>query len=259
MPQGRAHAVRLPRASRPLRGALCAAVALAISGIATRLGAADDGAPRPNVAAPDNPLLQNLRTTFSGLNDASPVVRERAQRKLMTLRRADLEALRAVVQERLPLTPAEAEGLRDIVTHVFLSASPYEMDPSRGFLGVVRDPEQLDGFEELETGGIEVRHRIPGFCAYRYFEDGDVILSVGNAPGFEIHSFADMTHAVTSFSAGTTVPFAILRRGRIVRLAVVLDAVPKDLQPAMVPDFLANRNKDAQDYWDAQFQPLVGD
>src|SRR2546423_15577543 len=115
MQHGRAHPVRSPRASRPLRLALRAAVSLAIAGIALPLGADDAPPPQqPNAAAPDSPLVRNLRTALSNLNDPNPVVREQAQRKLLNLRRSDLDALRAVVQERLPLTPPEGGALRGI-------------------------------------------------------------------------------------------------------------------------------------------------
>jgi hypothetical protein len=244
---------------------------LAVSvGVASAAGsiAADDvpaAEPGARAAAPqarpvDPKLLRHVRAAFAGLNGDSAAAREQARQILMQLRRADLDALRVVVRERLPLAPEEAEGLRDIVTHVFLSSDSYDMDASKGFLGVMSDEEQIQGFGEPQCGGVEIRRRLPGFCAYRCFEDGDVVLSVGNPPAVaELHSFTEMTLAVKSFSAGETVMFTLLRRGRVVRVPVVLDALPKDLQPAMVPDFLANRNAEAVDYWEKNFEPLVGD
>ena len=69
-----------------------------------------------------------------------------------------------------------------------------------------------------------------------------------------------MTAAVQSYPAGQRVLFKVLRRGRLIRVPVVLDARPLGLTAAsMVVDFSATRNEEAEAYWEENFQALVYD
>jgi hypothetical protein len=212
-------------------------------------------APNP---LPDAAASNGVRRWFTELSDDNPSVRELARRKLLMLTRADLPGLREVVKERSPLMPAESEVLRDIVTQIYLAEDPYEGDNAHGFVGVMFDLEQ--DFEDLPTDGVEVRHRMPGFCASRWLEDGDVILSVGNSD--LIRSHEKMTDAVKSNSAGQSITFEILRCGRLIRVPVVLDARPIELMPgdsATIASFIAKRQESANTYWEENFQPLLED
>jgi hypothetical protein len=194
---------------------------------------------------------------FSGLSDDDPLVREEAMRKLLTMTRQDLPALREVVKERRPLMPGEADALRVIVTHVYLSEDPYDRNEQTGFVGVLFDEEQE--YDELPMGGVEVRRRLPGFCASRFLEDGDVILSVGDPPSEILRSSQKMTQEIMRNSAGKRLTFLVLRRGRLMQIPVVLDAKPADLHPAGVPIFMAERQATADQYWEAEFEALVED
>ena len=163
-------------------------------------------------AKPDD-LQKAISRAVSDLADDHPDVRELARQKLLALRRRDLAALRAVVQQRLPLTPAEADPLREIVTHVYLSDESYKSDATKGFVGVIFDAEHNE--IEPETGGVEILHRMPGFCASRFLQDGDVVLGIGSNPAamIEVRNYKNMTDEIQRHSAGQTVLFRLLRRG----------------------------------------------
>jgi hypothetical protein len=253
MKQGRASlAVRKGR-KLLIRGSFLAAILLGLGALSS-LNAAD------TPAAVSDSTNNHVREWFSGLSDDDPAVREQACRKLLTIRRGELPALRAAVKERRPLIPAETEVLRDIVTQVYLSEEAYDGNESVGFVGVIFDADQQ--FEELPTGGVEVRHRMPGFCASRFLEDGDVILSVGNPPTALLHTHDEMTREVKSNSAGQRLTFLVLRRGRVLAIPVVLDAKPSELtadQPSAIATFLAERQTNAEKYWEAEFEPLIDD
>jgi hypothetical protein len=206
----------------------------------------------------DHELRQSITRWVSQLADARQDVRDVARQKLLALRRKDLATLRGVVQQRLPLSPAELEPLRDIVLHVYLSEESYVADHSTGFVGVVFDDDQRE--IELETGAVEIRRRIPGFCGYRYLEDGDLVLAIGmNSNGMvEVRAHQDMISVVKQYSAGQTVLFRLLRRGRILTVPLVLDAKPSQIVGGeILIAFQAERAAQAEAYWDSSFEPLV--
>lgn len=251
MKQGR----KLSRAVTWAAGSLAL---LAIAGAPVGRTVADDTNPaRPADAKAQN-TARNLRKAFDGLSDNDPDVREAARRALLTLNRKDLPVLRDIVKQRAPLMPCESEVLRDVVTHVYLAGAntPVE-DGSRGFVGVYFDPDQET--TELSVPGVEIRHRMPGCCAYRYLEDGDVVLSVGKQPTvLAVRVPREMTQAVQLYSAGETVTFEILRRGRVIQIPVVLGARPKELPSGeFIPEFLSQRLADATGYWEQTFQPVL--
>jgi hypothetical protein len=202
-------------------------------------------------------LRQSISRLVSDLADARQDVRDAARQKLLALRRKDLTILRAVLQQRLPLSPAELEPLRDIIMHVYLSEESFVPDSSTGFVGVIFDNDQHD--TGLEGGGVEVRHRIPGFCGYRFLEDGDIILAIGMNPRalIEVRSCDEMISVIKQYSAGHTVLFRLVRRGRILTVPLVLDAKPAVLNGVeALAAFQAERSAQAEGYWDASFEPL---
>jgi hypothetical protein len=208
--------------------------------------------------ADTNPeLRQAISRLVSDLADSRQDVRDAARQKLLALRRKDLTILRAVVQQRLPLSPAELEPLRDIVMHVYLSEESYVPDSSAGFVGVIFDPDQHES--EFEGGGVEIRHRMPGFCGYRFLEDGDIVLAIGMNPRslVEVHSHEEIISEVKRYSAGHTILFRLVRRGRILTVPLVLDAKPAVLNGVeALAAFQAERSAQAEGYWDTSFEPL---
>lgn len=190
------------------------------------------------------------------LSDDRSSIRESARHALMKLQRSDLPALRRVISQRLPLPANERELLRGIVDQVYLSECTYPGDPRHGFLGVQFDGEQ--GLDTGEPGGVEIRHLIPGLAASRYLESGDVVLSIIGADGkWDIKVSEELIEAIKTCMANERLVFKVLRRGRILMLPVVLDAVPANLSTIdQVPEFINQRQNEADAYWNAAFAPL---
>ena len=200
---------------------------------------------------------------FVNLSDDNPARREEARRKLMYLSRKDLPALQAVVKRRSPLSAADAEVLRDIVTQVYLAESYYANTADKGFLGVTFYTPAFDddpGYD-LECGGVEIAQRLPGTCSFRSLEDGDVILEVGEGPHrVKVIRWTDMTREIQNSRPGQTVVLTLFRRGRVVSVPIVLDAKPVGLDVSWaIDDFIARRRAEADAYWEESFEPLLED
>jgi hypothetical protein len=213
----------------------------------------------PATTAPSSPVASPsaMQRAFADLSDPHPAARESARMRLMGMTRADLPAFANLAKSNLPLSPAEIESLHDIVTQVYLFDSAHESDPTAGFLGVAFDGEQ--NFIEPECGGVEIRYRIPGFCSYRFFQDGDVVLSIFNSTGeYEFHGSDEMQEEIRRHPAGDRVMFRILRRGQVIKVAVVLGPRPLDASGSgSVIDFIARRRAEAEAYWDEMFEPMI--
>ena len=55
--------------------------------------------------------------------------------------------------------------------------------------------------------------RIPGFCAYRFLQNGDVIVGITEAAGKPIRKAKDLTDVIQVCRAGDTIHLEILRGG----------------------------------------------
>lgn len=191
-----------------------------------------------------------LRTWYVQLADSDPDVRERARIDLMGIERGQLPHLRQIVADTRPIKAAQAAVLYDIVSHVFMATEPYEANPRAGFLGV-RLPESLDA-EALVTG------RVPGFCAYRMLQDGDVIVGIAELPGVKFPSRTQFTNAIRAIPAGTRLTLHILRNGQNKSVALRLDARPTASDPPNSMSDLENDRKEKADaYWARHFAPLL--
>jgi hypothetical protein len=222
------------------------------------LNAVDITGPAPTtVRSPIAATQLGMQRAFNDLSDPRPAIRESARIRLMGLRRADLAAILELIKANLPLSPVEAESLHDIVVQVFLADMPNVSDPTAGFLGVAFDSEQ--NLIEPECGGVEIRYRIPGFCSYRFFQDGDVVLSIFNPAGeSELHGADELQEEIRRRQAGDRVMFRVLRRGQIIKIAVVLGPRPADASmPGQVVDFIAGRRATGEAYWKEMFEPIV--
>ena len=246
------------RASRGRRWGISAAILLSGACWAGALNAGDV----PHVAAvregEKDPILQKIRRSFVGLTDEDPDVREEARRDLMGLTRKELPAFHRVLAEHLPLAPAETDVLHDIVQQIYLADFSYPTENAQGFLGVSFGYNAK--FIEPPCGGVEILNRLPGFCAYRHFEDGDVVMAVGDPPNeVEPHTPDEMTRVVKVHSPGQKLTFKVFRRGRIQEVTLVLDARPlvADDLVGGINDLMAQRRIEADEYWERNFQPLV--
>jgi hypothetical protein len=204
---------------------------------------------------------------FSQLDDADAAVRQDAFNKLMCLKAADLDMLKAVVKKAMPLRPGQASALPGIVKQVYLSGMDYDGDAARGFMGVSlleRDLPQIPG-EPMQSGmphvGIMLARCMPGFGGARSLRDGDVVLSIAERPEVKLDNTRVFAEAVGNFGAGQVIHLDVLRQNQVIRVEVTLDARPADLQgqgdqDMSVLDLLRRRDDAADDYWSRDFVPL---
>jgi hypothetical protein len=243
--------------------------------------------------APATMPAADLTACLADLRNADSAVRERARAKLMGMSRHDLETLQTVVAAAAPLNPSQTTHLREIVTHAFLATESYAANKRTGFLGVkdlvaVRvklgePPVEEDGEgaaklpgvvdpvggadEEGGSGdtGVIISERMPGFCGYRYLDNGDVILAIKenqfakNDLVVRTRTVRDLQSAIRSHEPGDTITLQVLRRGKTIDIAFVLDAFPQAaLEGLAIDDFRRDRENAAQSYWDAHFGPMLG-
>jgi hypothetical protein len=198
---------------------------------------------------------KQLGALLSHLGDDRSSVREQGYEQLMKLHRSDLPTLRRAIARRPALAPDQRELVRGIVEQVYVAEIPYDGD-TIGFLGVVFDGDQAA--VTSASGGVEIRHRIPGFSASRYLEDGDIVLNI-TGPGYslDLQTDQDFIQTVSKYHVNDTLIFKVLRRGKIRVLPIVLDAHPAVVKAAdQIPEFIAPRLAEADGYWNETFAPL---
>src|SRR5688572_13329794 len=125
--------------------------------------------------------IVSIRQHLARLASDNFGVRESARIALMGLERSALPMLREAVKQSLPLEPSQAVVLREIVAQVYLTGDKYEIaEGGQGFLGVsMPNPMRVEDRGLLALGrGVAVVSRVPGFCAYRMLQNGDVLLSM---------------------------------------------------------------------------------
>lgn len=210
--------------------------------------------------------LKNITRLIAGLADEHYEIREESRVALMGLKRADLGNLQLAVKQSLPLEPSQVAVLRDIVTQVYLSGESYAMtDEELGFLGI----SMANGNREEDLGllsierGIAIISRVPGFCAYRMLQTGDVILAMTSPVRVEFKS-ADpndlFMRTVKGMGAGQTLMFEVLRQGRIINVTLTLDRRPAGLENlGFIQEFTAARADKAEAYWKKEFLPMLSD
>lgn len=212
-------------------------------------------------AAATQPSNQ-IATWFSDLANRDASARDQARVNLMGISRKDLEELRTIVDKSRPLAPSQAMVLRDIVEQVYQASEPYEpLEDKPGFLGMQFDPMSLqESTPDDAQAGVVVMKRIPGFCAYRFLRDGDVIVGITEAPDHPIRKGGDLTALVGGAKAGVTVHLQVLRGGQQIEVPITLDARPNWAQqgtPNATQDAIRERQRQAEEYWDQHFAPLL--
>jgi len=215
-----------------------------------------------------------ITTWFQDLANRDATVREQARINLMGISRDDLEKLHTLVEADRPLAPSQAMALREIVDQVYQATDPYEpFEDHSGFLGVPQTTSAvvLDGGEDDSQGGVLVAKRIPGFCAYRFLQDGDMIVGIAEATNRPIRAWNDLTGIIKNYKGGDTIHIEVLRGGQKIQVPVKLDVRPIWAPPPFaanqvlnqVPngsttqDAIRERQRKADDYWDKNFAPLL--
>lgn len=221
-------------------------------------------------AVPATQPSAKIAAAYVALDDRDPLRRYEARAELMGLSRDELTVLLEVVRSNQPMAPAQAMVLRDIVIQAWMATEPFESIPAQGFLGLsglrgadsgaaVLDPED----PAAGPGGVTFEARTPGFCAYRWLQDGDVILSFGTTKPQRVLNFSTLTTLVRDTPAGTTVQLRVLRGGGVVRLTFPLDARPVAAREAadatinLFRDAMRERMSRAEAYWQTNFAPLM--
>ena len=244
--------------------------------------------PRKPFFASTRPSSAELRAQmprlFGELANADPAIRENARVGLMGVSRLDLSAFEKIVRDNLPLVPAQAAVLKEIVTHAYLAGEEYPAIEREGFLGVrllevnvVSKPEQADApagedpnpFDPRRpltsgppTTGVLIVERMPGFCGARSLLDGDVVLGIVERPGEPVRNPSEMREKVTGFKAGETIHFQLLRQGQVIQVPVTLDPRPEAADPLnaglnAMQNLIDDRKMRAAEYWDKTFAPLL--
>lgn len=181
----------------------------------------------------------------------------------MELNRQDLPALRAVAIAQSPLLPAQAAGIRQAVTQVFLATEPYESatDPHMGpgFIGLSWQGDAL----APSPNGVIVSERIPGFVGYRMLQTGDVLVKILREPvepDIALHEYEQFIDQVRPMHAGDLLRLEILRYGRRMDVSIRLERRPLKLKtgldPSAMQQWLNERTQAAQDYWTEQFSAI---
>jgi hypothetical protein len=232
---------------------------------------------------------ERVRQWFNELADTNVGVREQARVALMGLRVDELGILREIIDASRPVGPAQAAVLRDIVLHVYVSATrfsrlddrlelytgnPYPgMRPS-GFFGVsleampftLAPPARAgDELERVLARAVLIRETWPGFAGFRYLRPGDIVVAIkGEVP--EVAPTLNLLQdAVSSAAPGEPFAIRVLRQGRIIDVSIPLSArppwvpVPRAINPdpSQVRLKQNDRMRFAERYWNNAFAPLL--
>ena len=220
---------------------------------ATVCALADAPATRPA------PMELRVRRWIDQLADNDGAVRDRARFNLMGLSSDDLPLLKQAAAAEMPLTLEQQAALRDVVCDVYLAGQTYQSVPTEGFLGLQWSPNG-----SISDIGQCVEMRLPGFAAYRYLQEGDIIVGIVDQPNVDCRNADAFRRAIAAMSPGQAVRLRILRRGEFKEVSIVLDERPAAADApisavvAEVAQWLDARNRAAADYWQANFVPVIG-
>jgi hypothetical protein len=204
--------------------------------------------------------LAAIREMLGQLASEDGSKREKARIDLMALQRSDLYTLREAIRLTRPLQPSQAAVLPDIVSHVYLSGDVPVTDdtPGTAFLGI-RMAQYLRPEDRpllsLEKG-VAVVGRIPGFCAFRMLQDGDIILSIVEHQSVELNKPDDLIDAIKAVRAGQAITFELIRHGRIIKVPITLDRRPPIPE---LEQYIAERARIVADLWEREFAPILED
>jgi predicted metalloprotease with PDZ domain len=214
----------------------------------------------PPTTAPATQPSEQIHRWFDQLADADPAVRDAARVNLMGMKRDQLDQFKQLIEENRPLAPSQLAVLHDIVIHVYLAGEPYEKFPGTSMIGVrllktisTTIPGDDEGADWTTQRRVVVTERFPGFPAYRFLSNDDVILGVLRPDLIPITDFEDFQQEVIHKSPGDAITLQILRQGRVIELSFRVESQPLG---ATVQFFNARSDK-AEDYWNKTFTPLL--
>ena len=214
----------------------------------------------------DDSKSAQISQWINQLADDDPDLRRTAAQSLMGLSADDLPTLRQCALKQSPLLPGQISALREIVTQVYLSGDNEPVTPAVGFLGLHWPPPNPQGMmqigviqpDDLNTDGLPVVERIPGFPAYRLLQPGDLITAVLNEPDIDVHDRSQFIQSVSQMKAGDELDLQIKRGGQNIEIPLKLAPRPLSLlgEPANYDAWLDERLTDARDFWNKSFSDL---
>lgn len=225
-------------------------------------GSATQPATGPATTLPaDSPI----RAWFADLASPDGTKRDEAETRLMGLTRDDLPALRSLVEQSRPLSPAQVAALHDIIMQIYLSGEPYDSDSPGGFLGLrwINAPLPM---EEARGMGVPVDIRLVGFPSFQMLREGDLILGVLVQPKQPLQQLPNMATptlpllqaAINQAGANHEVILEVLRQGQVIRVPLRLMPRPKlPESPDVIESFSAERKQKGEAYWKKEFLPLL--
>lgn len=188
-----------------------------------------------------------IQQWFTDLNHADPNVRDDARFELMGLQRGELGILKSVIKASQPVQPAQASVLHDVVVQVFLAGETYQPSASP-FIGI---------FDRPDFRAEESTYCIPGFVAFRVMQPGDMVVGVGNYRFAVPCSVMDLKTAFVGARPGDVVRMTVIRRGELKELHLKLDAKPENFNIEQIDNYIVERSRRAEAFWQQEFAPLV--
>ena len=205
-------------------------------------------------AAPTTRPTPAIPKWLADLADKDQSVRSAARINLMNLTREQLPELLEAAKQARPLLPSQSSALREIVMQAFLSGEPYEKQ-NVGFIGTGNMDDTLVSVDGLPREGVLVGTRVPGFPAYIYLVDGDILVGVDE---FSPDSL-DRVHFVEyvkKTEPGNVLTLRVFRQSRVIPIRVTLSARPPGDEDAVISMMKSWRMKESV-YWQKNFAPVV--
>lgn len=220
------------------------------------------------VLAADAVVADSIGQLYDRLTDPDPVERGKARTELLGLKKDQLPLLKKAVASSQPVTPAQAQVLRDIVVHIHVhEAIGFGTKGDKPFLGV-DTPEYYD-FERPPAIGCLITQPFIGFTAYRYVQPGDIVVqaSVRNM-NRQVTTFEDFARVLKTAKLGDIVSMTVARGGSKVDISFPLESNPLILTSRNANAGANQANivtatrlkpliRDANRFFDKEFGPLL--
>ena len=126
-------------------------------------------------------------------------------------------------------------------------------------------PEPPAAGEEIPPGGVIISDRIPGFCGFRYLQNGDVVqavklqseLAIGDDHTIHIRAVTELQAVVRAHDPGDMITLRVLRRGKVTDVTLQLSAWPDAAVDQFAMDeFRRTREAEAEAYFKQVFAPM---
>lgn len=243
-----------------LLAALAAASSVALAGPTSR---SSPSAPSSRAAEPTSEV-DRIARAIEGLNSTESVKREAALDELLSLRAGHLDAFGEALLKVAPLTPEQANAVREVGVHLYLENQKYELEapPNVTCLGLTfGDPKSLEvagvGGERAVLTGIEVASRVPGLPAYGALRDGDVIVSIG--PGSRLVGAEMIKEFIRPLPPGAEVRMRVVRDGALREVRLNLAPRPKSYGSMEEPGvrWEVRWADKGQKWWDEEVVPQI--